>query len=74
MLNVAFLLRPKKCEIPCRSSDVTFARQMQEGSRGSGSHRGMLVTELDEVEGAGDTRGHLVAAMLKVSYDGEREG
>lgn len=55
MLCVAFLLRPKKCEIPCGSSAVTLAKQMTSGSRGSGSHRGLWPEEVEVEDGAGDS-------------------
>ena len=54
MVCVTFLFLPKKCEIPCRSSAMTLAKQMTSGSRGSGSHRGGSPEEVKAWEGVGD--------------------
>lgn len=64
MVSVAFLFPPKKCEIPCRSSAVTLAKQMTSGSRGSGSHRGGSLEEIEVGEGVGDPWVDPLVAML----------
>lgn len=64
MVSVAFLFRPKKCEIPCRSSAVTLAKQMMSGSSGSTSHRGESPEESEVEDGVGDSSVSSLVAML----------